>query len=779
MTLDIATVLAIIAVAVVLFVTDKLRMDLVALLVLGSLVITQQVSASEALSGFSSPAVITVWAMFILSGGLTQAGVANRIGKQVLRFAGDGEVRLMLLIMLTAAVLSAFMNNVGVAALLLPVVVIIARQTNTPPSRLLLPLAIGALLGGLTTLIGTPPNILVSDALRDANLEPFGLFDFAPVGIFVLLAGLLFMVFVGRRLLPHRDPTREITSGEEDSIEEVYDLRERLLTLRIPPDSMLAGMSLEESQLGRTLGLNVIAIIRNGQTVLLPAPTSVLDGNDQLLVVGVPDELADLRRHRVDTVERAPLSVDRVQDIGITVTRMILQPDAEIIGKKIEESGLRDNFGIHVLAIRRNETFVRSELASIVLAEGDCLLVQARPERLSIMSSKPGVIVEPADDADILPLHERLLLVKVPEQSALVGRTLLESRLGKTLGLTVLRIVRDDQTILLPDPEEQIKSGDSMLVQGTAENIQAIRGLEELEMDRTRPAIEDLETASIGMTEAVLSPHATLAGKTLNELHFREKYGLNVLAIWRGGQAFTSGLRDLSLRFGDALLLYGPRAKLQMLGSEADFLVLSEEGQAPLRTKKAPLAIGIMVAVLLSVLLGWLPIAIAAVLGGALMVLSGVLTMDEAHRYIEWPAVFLIAGMLPLGIAMQNSGTAQFLTDGMMATVGDLGPLAILAGLFILSVLASQVMPNAAVVVLMAPIALAAAVDSNASPYAFLMGVAIAASASFMSPVSHPANILVMGPGGYKFRDYIRVGLPLTIVVLVVVLIVLPIVWPF
>jgi di/tricarboxylate transporter len=235
----------------------------------------------------------------------------------------------------------------------------------------------------------------------------------------------------------------------------------------------------------------------------------------------------------------------------------------------------------------------------------------------------------------------------------------------------------------------------------------------------------------------------------------------------------------MALRFGDALLLYGAREKLRLLSGEADFLVLSEEAQAPLRTKKAPLAIAIMVAVLLSVFLGWLPIAIAAVMGGAIMVLSGVLTMDEAHRNIEWPAVFLIAGMLPLGIAMQNSGAAQYLADGMMGIVGDLGPLAVLAGLFIMSVLASQVMPNAAVVVLMAPIALAAAVESDASPYAFLMGVAIAASASFMSPVSHPANILVMGPGGYRFSDYIRVGLPLTLVVLVVVLIVLPIVWPF
>jgi di/tricarboxylate transporter len=186
-----------------------------------------------------------------------------------------------------------------------------------------------------------------------------------------------------------------------------------------------------------------------------------------------------------------------------------------------------------------------------------------------------------------------------------------------------------------------------------------------------------------------------------------------------------------------------------------------------------------MAGVLLTVFLGWLPIAIAAVIGGTLMVLTRCLTMDEAYRYIEWPAVFLIASMLPLGIAMQNSGAATYLADGMLVLIGPFGPLIVLAGLFILSVLASQVMPNAAVVVLMAPIALATAADMDTSPHPFMMGIAIAASASFMSPVSHPANLLVMAPGGYRFTDYIKIGLPLTIVVLLVVLLVLPLVWPF
>jgi len=477
MTVEIASVLIIIAVAVVLFVTDKLRVDLIALLVLVSLVITQLVTPAEALSGFSNPAVITVWAMFILSGGLTQAGVASNIGSQVLKLAGNGEVRLMLAIMLTAAVLSAFMNNVGVAALLLPVVVVIARRTNIPPSRLLLPLAFGALLGGLTTLIGTPPNILASDAIKDAGFEPFKMFDFAPVGVVVLLFGLIFMITIGRRLLPKRDPTREITSTEDHDLEEMYDIRESLLVLNIPPDSQLAGMSLLESQLGLTLGLNVIAVIHNGQTILSPGPDSIIRENDQLLVIGEPDQLNDLHRHQVDTLERVPLTIERVKGLGIEVSRLTLMPVSKLVGKTIEESGLRAKYGLNVLAVRRAETFVRSELAAMELVSGDCLLVQGTTEDIDQISRQEGIDLKGADDMDIDPLRERLLTAEVPQHSALVGRTLLESKLGYIFGLTVLTIDRGGQRLVLPEPEEIIAAGDYLLVQGTAENIQALRGL--------------------------------------------------------------------------------------------------------------------------------------------------------------------------------------------------------------------------------------------------------------------------------------------------------------
>jgi di/tricarboxylate transporter len=270
-----------------------------------------------------------------------------------------------------------------------------------------------------------------------------------------------------------------------------------------------------------------------------------------------------------------------------------------------------------------------------------------------------------------------------------------------------------------------------------------------------------------------------LAGKTLREIFFRDKYGLSVLAIWREGRAYRSDLRDMALRFGDALLLYGQRERLRMLGEEPDFLVLTEAAQEAPRLNKAPLAVLIMALVLTPVIFDWLPIAIAALAGVVLMVLTGCLTMGEAYRSIEWKAVFLIAGMLPLGIAMEQTGAARFLAEGMVSLVGGLGSLAVLAGLFLLAALASQVMPNPAVAVLLAPIALNTANDLGISPYPLMMAVAISASAAFLSPVGHSANVLVMGPGGYRFADYTKVGIPLTLVTLAVVLIVVPIFWPF
>ena len=344
----------------------------------------------------------------------------------------------------------------------------------------------------------------------------------------------------------------------------------------------------------------------------------------------------------------------------------------------------------------------------------------------------------------------------------------------------MLSIIRDGQSHLMPKPDERLEAGDTLLVKGTREDLRTVDGLQTLRIDTEPiPEFSDLESAQVGLEEAVLSPHTTLVGKTLREIHFRAKYGLSVLAIWREGRAFRANLGEMALRFGDAFLLYGSRDRIQLLGTDPDFLVLNEEVQEAPRTNKALLAVLIMAIVLTPVIFGLVPIAIMVVVGVTLMVLSGCLTMDEAYRAIEWKAVFLIAGMIPLGIALQKTGAASFVATWMVSLLGVYGPTAVMAGLYILTSLTSQVMPNPAAAVLLAPIALNTANDLGISPYTLMMTVAVAASAAFLSPVGHPANLLVMGPGGYRFSDYLKIGLPLTLVILVVVVLVMPIIWPF
>lgn len=783
MTPQIAAVLGTIVLVVVLFITERLPMEVVALLVLVGLALSGLITPAEALSGFSNPAVVTVWAVFILSGGLSRTGVAGLLGRQVLRLAGQGEVRLVMVIMLTAAAMSAFMNNVGVAALLLPVVMDIAARTGCPPSRLLMPLAFGSLLGGLNTLIGTPPNILVGDALRDYGLRPFQLFDFVPVGLPITLAGVAFMVLAGRHLLPRRDPVKEeLPKANARNLRELYGLQERLFLLRLPVDSPLAGKTLAQSRLGAILGLNVIAILRNHHTQLAPPPDAVLRAGDRLLVQGRLDRLTDLGGSLL--LEEGTIEVDRLVSSEMGIAELQLSPGSSLVGQTLSQTEFRRRFGLNVLAIRRGDTVRRVGLVDLPLQAGDILLVQGPHAALEALHDLADFeFVRPvsgSDVADVYHLHERLVALHVPVGSALVGKSLVEARLGEAFGLTVLGIRRGDTVHLMPAPEEQVQADDTLLVEGRTEDLATLRGLEALEVERQVPsALGTLESAQVGLAEAVLSPHTTLVGKTLRQLHFREKYGLSVLAIWREGRAYRSNLGNMALHLGDALLLYGRREKLQLLGSEPDFLVLTEEAQAVPRLERAPWAVGIMVAVLLPVILGWVPISIAAVAGAVLMVLAGCLTMEEAYRHIEWRVVFLIAGMLPLGLAMEQTGTARFLAEGLVSTLGHLGPLAVVAGLFVLGTAATQVMPSTAVAVLLIPMAFGAAGDLGISPHALMMTVAVAASASFLSPVAHPGNLLIMGPGGYRFVDYIRVGLPLTLVVLVVLLLVLPIFWPF
>lgn len=781
MTFEIALVLFILLVALVLFISEWIPMDVTALLVLGTLAVTQLVDTRQAFSGFSNPAVITVWAMFILSEGLTRTGVADRLGQLVLKTTGRGEARLIIVVMLVAGGLSAFMNNIGVAALMLPVVIHVARQTGCPPSRLLMPLAYGTLLGGLTTLIGTPPNLLVSSALQEAGLEAFGLFSYAPVGLVAMIAGTLFVAFVGRFFLPSSDPVQE--SVRNVDLEEAYALRDRSFAMRLKPGSLLAGTQLGESRIGSALGFNVVAVIRNGETHPAPAPDFLLREGDSLITQGRLDGLEQLQGWQEFALDAVKGDLNGMAGHGLAVAEVRIADRSPLVGKTLFEADFRNRYGAVVLVIRRSTAADRSELPKTVLAAGDRLLVQGSQEKVAVLADDPAFDrYEPGAVDDLARVEElkgKIFEVSVPLDSVLVGLTLAECRLGDAFGLRVLGIDRDGTRHLLPEPEEILQAGDQLIIHGTRRDLAILRGLQELEIESgAEPDLSVLESEEVGMVELTLAPRSTLAGDTLRKLHFRERFGVQVLAIWKGGRAYRSNLRDMKLEFGDAFLVMGDRDRLALLQEESDLIVLTPTVKDVYRSDKAPLAILIMAAVLVPVLFGWLSIAVSAVCGVVLMVLVGCLKMEEAYRAIEWRAVFLIAGMIPLGAAMQDTGAASYLAGGMVSFLGPLGPWPVIVGLYGITALATTIIPTAALVLLMAPITIQTCSELGVSPLTGMMAIAMAASASFTSPISHPANILVMGPGGYRFIDYLKLGIPLALVVFLAVFSVLPIFWP-
>ena len=779
MTPDIILVLTILVSAILLFISNKVRMDLVGLLVMASLAISGLITPSQALSGFSNPAVITVWTVLILSGALARTGVASKLGKFFLQLAGDSEAKLLTIIMLTSGILSGFMNSIGVTSLFLPVLIDISRRTKRPPSKLLIPLAFSALLGGLNTLIGTPSNILISEALSEAGFKPFQMFDFTPIGLTILVFGTLYMVLIGRHLLPKRDPSRELASGIPD-VTDLYDFQERMVFIHLPENSSLDGKSLEESHFGSALELNVVSILRDQQTILAPGSDLILRSGDRLLVEGQLDRLFEIYSPDHQFLDQESLPIEKIYSAEIKLAEVTIPSGSSLIDSTLPQVAFRHVYNLIVLAIRREDITYYTDLEDLPLRESDVLLVKGRQSDLNVLQVDKDTILSIPDSFQDYNLEDHLMMVRVPEGSALAGNSIISSRLGDAFGLSIQGIIRKDKTELMPSPEEILEVGDTLIVKGKIEDLHTIQGLQNLLIEAdTQPDLTELETDETGLIEAVLSPRSTLTGKAIRELDFRARYGLTILAIWREGRAYRSHLRDMKLRLGDAFLLFGPRRRLRQFGAEPEFLVLSEEAQPAPRSKKAPLAITIMLLVLLPVILNWIPISISAIAGVTLMILTGCLRMDEAYQLIEWKAVFLIAGMLPLGIALEQTGAAQLISNNLLSLVGNTGPIIITSALVLISTLGSQFMPNPAVAVLLAPIALSAASNLGISPYPLMMAVAVSSSAVFLSPVGHPANLLVMGPGGYRFSDYFKVGLPLTVIVWLVVVFVMPLFWPF
>jgi di/tricarboxylate transporter len=587
MTFEIFLVLALVAVASLVLVSERLRPDLTALLLMVTLGLTGLVSPDELFAGFSRNAVITIIALFILTEGLERTGATRWLGQHLQRLAQGSEGRAVLVTMLAAAVLSLVMNTIAAVAVLLPAVIGVTRQAQLKASKLLIPLSFAALLGGMATLF-TTANILVSDALQKASYAPYGVLDFLPVGLPMALAGIAFMVLIGRRLLPVRTLEGRESLRPGASLSEAYQMHEVVRAAYVQPGSAMAGLSLEAGGWGQRLGLNVLGISRGGTVTLAPS-------------------------------------------------------------------------------------------VSETVREGDCVLFTGQ-----------------VDNEELNPYG--LLLTHDPTWEG------------------------------------------------------------------------QLSSAEISLVEVTLAPRSSLAGKTLREIEFRDRYNLSVLAIWREGNTFREALGEIPLRFGDALLIQGRRDRLETLRKNPNFLILEEDTGGITMTRKAWLAIGLTTAAILVNAFNFLPITESAFAAACLMILLGCLNMEEAYAAIEWRVVFMIAGMLPLGIAISNTGAAALVGDALVKALGGLGSLAVAGGLFIVTTLLTQIIGGQVTPVVLAPIAIAAAQQLGADARGMAMAVALGCSTAFLTPLSHSANMLVMGPGGYKFGDYARAGLPLTGVMFVVLL---------
>lgn len=758
-------------------------MDVVALMVLGSLVLTGLITPPEAVAGFSNGAVIAVWAMFIVSTAMTRAGISKMIGYSVLRVAGRGEVRMIVVIMLTAGTLSFFMNNTGVAALMLPVVVDVARRTHIPASRLLIPLTYGTLLGGLTTLVGTPPNLLIADALAGAGHRSFGIFDFVPLGSALLAVGVLYVALVGRHMLPRRKPDEQTQRRSQRNLRQQYGLQARNFEMRVSHDSILVGKSLADSRIGSAAGLIVLALERRGNTELLPSRQTVLQGGDKLFVQGRLDRFREFQRWSDLVIEREAPVLQGLMAGQVAFAEVTVTEGSTLQGSVLHHSDFRKRYGANVLAIRRGDLVRRMNLTKVPLRAGDVLLLQARNETVPELerSSDFGALRKVGEQelSEVYRLQERIFVVRVPRDSSISGATLSQSRIADAFDFRLLALFREGELTIMPEADLPLKGGDLLLIQGREEDLDVLRGLQELEVERdSTPAYNVLESERLGMVEATLDPRSRHVGQRVADLAFRDKYGLELGAIWRKGEAIRSDLEDEVLQLGDALLLIGPREKLQLLERDPDFLLLTPLGQRPVDTRKAPIAAAIMLGVVIATLVGWLPIYMAALIGATLMVLTKCLTMEEAYRSIEWRSIFVIAGMLPLGTAMQETGAARFLAEQMMAMLGPFGPWWVIGGLYVVTLAANMVIPAAALVVLMSPIVMTVSLQLGFEPQTAMMAIAMAASTSLSSPISHPAHVLVMGPGGYRFSDFMKVGLPLTLVTFVTAMLLLPVLWP-
>lgn len=601
-------VLSLLAVAVVLFATGKVRMDAVALFVIVAFVLSGTLTLPEAFSGFSDPNVILIAALFIIGDGLVRTGVATVVGTWLVKMAGSSEIKMLVLLMITVAGLGAFMSSTGVVAIFIPVVLSVSMHMQTSPSRLMMPLSFAGLISGMMTLVATPPNLVVNSELLREGLHGFSFFSVTPLGVVVLALGIVYML--------------------------------------------------------------VMRFMLKGDT---------------------PGQQAGKRR----------TFRDLIRDYRLTgrARRLAIRPGSPMVGQRLDDLKLRERYGANVIGVERWRRFRR-----VIVNVNGVSEFRARDVLLIDMS---------AAEVDLREFCAEQLL-------------------------------------------------EPMVLRGEYFSDQAL---------------------DVGMAEISLIPESELIGKSVREIAFRTRYGLNVVGLKRDGVALEGSLADEPLLMGDIILVVGNWKLISQLGQKGrDFVVLNmpvEVSEASPAHSQAPHAIFCLVLMVALMLTDEIPNPIAAIIACLLMGKFRCIDSESAYKAIHWPSIILIVGMMPFALALQKTGGVSLVVKGLMDIGGGYGPYMMLGCLFVLCAAIGLFISNTATAVLMAPIALAAAKSMGVSPYPFAMAVAMAASAAFMTPVSSPVNTLVLGPGNYSFSDFVKLGVPFTLIVMAVCIVMIPMLFPF
>ncbi|EPN6710894.1 SLC13 family permease [Klebsiella pneumoniae] len=603
-------VLSLLAIAVVLFATGKVRMDAIALMVIVAFVLSGTLTLNEAFSGFSDPNVILIAALFIIGDGLVRTGVATKMGAWLVSVAGNSETKMLIYLMLTVAGLGAFMSSTGVVAIFIPVVLSVSARMNTSPSRLMMPLSFAGLISGMMTLVATPPNLVVNSELLREGLHGFSFFSVTPIGLVVLILGIVYMLAVRFML-------------KTDSGDSARDGRKRS-TFR-----------------------------------------------------------------------------DLIREYHLTgrARRLAIRPGSPMIGQRLDDLKLRERYCANVIGVERWRRFRR-----VIVNVNGVSEFRARDVLLIDMS---------ASDVDLRQF---------------CGEQMLEP----------------------------------MVLRGEYFADQAL---------------------DVGMAEVALIPDSEMIGKTVREIAFRTRFGLNIVGMKRDGKAMDGSVVDEPLQLGDILLVVGNWRQIALLAKRGrDFVVLNmpvEVDDASPAHSQAPHAIFCLVLMVALMLTDEIPNPIAAIIACLLMGKFRCINAESAYKAIHWPSIILIVGMMPFALALQKTGGVDLVVKGLMDVAGGEGPYLMLGCLFMMCAAIGLFISNTATAVLMAPIALAAAKSMGVSPYPFAMVVAMAASAAFMTPVSSPVNTLVLGPGKYSFSDFVKIGVPFTILVMVVCVLLIPVLFPF